>query len=185
MIIFEFYILSTGKLKTLRRVYGNVLNSGKDVEARGGSSVQLGLSSGRLEAHIHTFAPHSLLPGARSQFSKTSEKSSPTTSPYPPLSAFLLAFEYSSDGVQKDVQKFGSQRSRALLKETKFGGGERWRGFLWLCAVLFLTVWRIVFISVCLQSLSVNIFALLIWNSPALSGFHLAEPPSPTCFLIH
>lgn len=125
------------------------------------------------------------LPGACSQFSKTSEKSSPTTSPYPPPSAFLLAFEYSSDGVQKDVQKFGSQRSRALLKETKFGGGERWRGFLWLCAVLFLTVWRIVFISVCLQSLSVNIFALLIWNSPALSGFHLAEPPSPTCFLIH
>lgn len=105
--------------------------------------------------------------------------------PIPPPSAFLLAFEYSSDGVQKDVQKFGSQRSRALLKETKFGGGERWRGFLWLCAVLFLTVWRIVFISLCLQSLSVNIFALLIWNSPALSGFHLAEPPSPTCFLIH
>lgn len=59
MIIFEFYILSTGKLKTLRRVYSNVLDSGKDVEARGGSSVQLGLSSGRLEAHIHTFAPHS------------------------------------------------------------------------------------------------------------------------------
>lgn len=59
MIIFEFYILSTGKLKTLRRVYGKVLNSGKDAEARGGSSVQLGLSSGRLEAHIHTFAPYS------------------------------------------------------------------------------------------------------------------------------
>lgn len=59
MIILEFYILSTEKLKTLRRVYGNVLNSGKDVEARGGSSVRLGLSSGLLEAHIHTFAPHS------------------------------------------------------------------------------------------------------------------------------
>lgn len=122
------------------------------------------------------------LPGACSQFSKTSEKSSPTA-PAPPrvFTSFRIFQRWCPEG----REKFGSQRSRALLKETKFGGGERWRGFLWLCAVLFLTVWRIVFISVCLQSLSVNIFALLIWNSPALSGFHLAEPPSPTCFLIH
>ena len=58
-IIFEFSIVSTEKLKTPRRVYGDALNSGKDVEAHGGSSVQFDLSSGLLEAHIRTFAPPS------------------------------------------------------------------------------------------------------------------------------
>lgn len=107
-IIFEFSILSTEKRKTPRHVYGDALNSGKNVEAHGGSSVQLGLSSGLLEARTFARLHPPPLPGACSQFSKTSENRH-QPHPHPPAAAFLLALEYSSDGVQKDVQKFGSQ----------------------------------------------------------------------------
>jgi hypothetical protein len=62
-------------------MHGGAINSDKDSEAPRGSSVQLALSSGLLEAHIHTFAPQFAAFSAGSQLLKTSAKLSPISHP--------------------------------------------------------------------------------------------------------
>lgn len=72
--------------------------------------MQLASSSGLLEAHIHTFALQFAAFRTGSQLFK--DKCKIVTSLPPPL--FLLAFEYSGDGVSKDEHTSGWQRSEGM-----------------------------------------------------------------------
>lgn len=138
-----------------------------------------------LKLSFTRFHHTSLLSVHCSQFSKTSAKSLSIFFFF--FLLFLLAFDYSGDVLQKDIHlhKILVTVKPGVAKGDPVWWEDQQQGFLWLCTVLFLSAWRILFIRVCLQNLSVNIFSLLIFNPPTLSSFPLFQSHSPTCFLIH
>lgn len=148
-------------------------------KARRGWSVQLeNLSSGLFEAHVHTFPPHFLAFSVCSQFLKTSEKLSPISPYFYELLSILAIFSTKTPINSDDSEVTHCRRRLGLV-----GRSIAW-GFVALRSSIFERL-RILFIRMCLQTLSVNIFSLLIFNPPSLSSLHLFQPQSATCFLIH